>query len=144
MRRSQDIQSYINGRELNSMSSVASPSEYDRRNLKTADRDARSPELESALLHKDIVYKGSSIGRGSVAGANTSLMEGRKGRIGKSTDANAFRRSLVINQGVLQEQREGSSPTIGRHANQTSVDVSRTKDDETVIHDMQGTYEDSP
>ena len=72
MRRSQDIQSYINGRELNSMSSVASPSEYDRRNLKTADRDARSPELESALLHKDIVYKGGSIGRGSVAGAKRS------------------------------------------------------------------------
>ena len=121
------------------MSSVASPSEYDRRNLKTADRELRSPELESALLHKDIVYKG-----GSVAGVNTSLMEGRKARIGKSTDANAFRRSLVINQGVLQEQREGSSPTINRHANQTSVDVSKHQDDDIIIHNMRGTYDDSP
>ena len=92
------------------MSSVASPSEYDRSNLKTADRGHRSPKLNDELLSKDIVYNGE----GNVSGGPQSLLVSGKGRIGKSTDATAFRRSLVINQGVLHESREGSSPTFNR------------------------------
>ena len=109
VRRSQVIQGRINyqqlaGRhqhELNSMSSVGSPSEYDRRNLKTAGRDEGRGNIESELLAKDIIYSG---GGGNIAknGAHSSLMVGTgtmvaRGRVGKSTDATAFRRSLVIN-----------------------------------------------
>ena len=70
-----------------------------RRNLKTANRPAGG-ELEGALLQRDICYPNNHLNR----------------RIGgKSTDATAFRRSMVFNNGVLQQQREGSSPDLARH-----------------------------
>ena len=70
-----------------------------RRDLKTAG-GVGLVKLEGELLAKDIVYKADM---GVDDPGNRGLAAVTQFRQGKSTDATAFRRSLVINNGVLNE-----------------------------------------
>ena len=79
----------------------------ERRDLKTAGGVVGVDKLESELLAKDIAYKGG------MSGYNMGLLAGARAKIGRSTDDAAFRRSMVINNRVLQD-RDASSPGIDR------------------------------
>ena len=72
----------------------------ERRDLKTAGGPGLS-NLEGELLMKDIAYK-------APAGSGAALLP--RARLGKSTDAAAFRRSLVVNN--RQRDNGRSSPAM--------------------------------
>ena len=86
-----------------------------RRDLKTAG-GIGLVKLESELLAKDIVYKAD-------IGATNGLAGGVNPRLGKSTDATAFRRSLVINNAVLQERGNSSSQNMDKLAQSPDGEV---------------------
>lgn len=110
MRRSQDFVAYSGQSsytQQNPMNNYGSARGSPRRNLKTAHRpEVGEMRLQDGLLMKDICYPNG------VEQHQSLKVGGRVG--GKSTDATAFRRSLIFNNGVLKE-RESSSPDICRN-----------------------------
>ena len=90
-----------------------------RRDLKTAG-GVGLVNLESELLDKGIAYKGGNLDDSH----EVPMLANPRSRIGKSTDANAFRRSLIISGGVLQQ-----------NASNNSLGEQRVKDDEVVIQE---------
>ena len=85
------------------MSSGSVAYDDQRRNLKTAGRP------EGMMMNNQGVLMSKNCSIGSM---NRSLVVPNRTRMGKSSDANAFRRSIVINNGVLQEQRNSPSQQI--------------------------------